>query len=238
MNVFDAFEIRARLAPTLIVFSPWVLVLVTYVQSISPSLLTTSAATVIFLALFYALSFAIRYFGLQIEDALWASWGGPPSVILMRETDDTFSQGTKSEMRVYLANVLSIENVAQSDWAEDVDRVQNAFRLVRQHIRQHNPDGLWTKHNTEYGFLRNLLGSWRLWFLNSALVATVCGLLWYVSSGKMLAVLSVLSIVSGLIAIIFRICILPRATRTAAYSYAESAWTSFLTIAKTQKVGT
>src|SRR5262249_27590972 len=41
--------------------------------------------------------------------------------------------------------------------------IHDAFRLVRQYLRQHDHDGLWSKQNIEYGFCRNLLGCRTLW---------------------------------------------------------------------------
>jgi len=228
MVVVDAYELRARFAPALVVASPWVLVVVAFVQAFASTLLTTSAATLVFLVLLYAFSFVVRGLGRRIENGLWTSWGGPPSATAISETDPTFSAETKSRIRTSLAATLRIKGTTELGWANDVSQVQEAFRLVRQHIRQHDPNGLWFAHNAEYGFLRNLLGSWWLLLLNSLLSAAVSGVLWHVHGGKTLLILTALSLGLALIAIIGRIFFLPGATRTAAVRYAESAWTSFL----------
>lgn len=229
MVAVDAYELRARFAPALVIASPWVLVVVAVVQAFASTLLTTSAAALIFLALLYAFSFVVRGLGRRIENGLWASWGGPPSATVLGDADSTFSAETKSRLRSSLATTLGINGATEASWTNDLHQVQDAFRLVRQHIRQHDHNGLWSAHNAEYGFLRNLLGSWWLLLLNSLLSAGVNGLFWHTRGGKTLLILTILSLGLGLAAIVGRIFVLPGATRIAAIRYAESAWTSFLT---------
>ena len=73
MFVFDAYEIRARLAPALVVASPWVFVGVALIQQSTSTLASTSAAATVFLALLYGFSFAVRNLGKRIEPGLWSS---------------------------------------------------------------------------------------------------------------------------------------------------------------------
>ena len=70
MVAVDAYELRARFAPALVIASPWVLVVVAVVQAFASTLLTTSAAALIFLALLYAFSFVVRGLGRRIENGL------------------------------------------------------------------------------------------------------------------------------------------------------------------------
>lgn len=229
MIVIDAYELRARFAPTLVITSPWVVVILAFAQEFTSTALTTSAAALLFLALLYALSFVVRGLGVKTENRLWSLWGGPPSATVLGETNATFSTETKLQLRTSLAVAFGIKGATESSWANDMNQVQEAFRLVRQHIRQHDPNGLWSAHNAEYGFLRNLLGSWWLLLLNSLLSAGVSGVFWYTRGGTTLLILTALSLGMALAAIVGRIFVLPGATRTAAIRYAESAWTSFLT---------
>jgi hypothetical protein len=228
MIAVDPYELRARLAPALVIASPWVLVVVAFVQVFASTLLTSSATALIFVALLYAFSFVVRGLGRQIENGLWTSWGGQPSATVLSDTDSTFSAETKSRLRTSLAATLGISGATEASWTNDLHQVQDAFQLVRQHIRQRDQNGLWSVHNAEYGFLRNLLGSWWLLLLNSLLSAGVTGVFWHARGGKNLLMLTVLSLGLGLSAIVGRIFVLPGATRTAAIRYAESAWTSFL----------
>ncbi|KKK56283.1 hypothetical protein LCGC14_3066090, partial [marine sediment metagenome] len=228
----DPYEIRARFAPTLIVVSPWVLMAVVLAEMNSLTFITGSGFVLVFVVLLYAVSFVVRQLGLRIQKKLWTLWGGPPSTILMSDGDNTFSQTTKREICTFLVDVLDVRDAGQPNWADNAEAIKEAFRLVRQYIRQHDPNGLWFKHVAEYGFLRNIMGSWWLWLTNSVLVAVICGYIWYVHSTMILVVLMV-SVMFGMIAIAARIFILPSAVKTAGICYAKSAWMSFLTTAKT-----
>ena len=146
MVAVDAYELRARFAPALVIASPWVLVVVAVVQAFASTLLTTSAAALIFLALLYAFSFVVRGLGRRIENGLWASWGGPPSATVLGDADSTFSAETKSRLRSSLATTLGINGATEASWTNDLHQVQDAFRLVRQHIRQHDHNGLWSEN--------------------------------------------------------------------------------------------
>lgn len=228
MIVFDTYEMRARLAPALVVASPWVLVAVALAQSCASTLLSTSAAAVIFVTLLYAFSFVVRHLGRRIEERLWTSWGGPPTAMLLGEVDGTFNEETRSRIRSSLETTLGIQGVSEAGWTHNVDKVQEAFRIARQHIRQRDPRGLWSTHNAEYGFLRNLLGSWWLMLVNALLATGACSVHWRAHGDKTIFVLGVLNFALALFAIAGRIFVLPSLTRTAAFRYAESAWTSFL----------
>ncbi len=237
-DILDPYEIRARFAPALIVVSPWVLMAVVLAEANSLTFLTGSGFVLIFMLLLYIVSFATRQLGLRMQKKLWASWDGPPSTILMSNSDSTFSQTTKSEIRTSLVNILNIRDAGQPNWSDNEDAVKEAFRLVRQYIRQHDPNGLWFKHNAEYGFLRNFMGSWWLCLTNSTIVAIICWLTWQAYSARLFAALMVAGVLLGLLSITARTLILPSAVRTAAFSYAESSWMSFLNIAKASQSGT
>jgi len=224
----DPYEVRARFAPTLIVMSPWLLLIVALLGDVQLSASTGSVAALVFLALLYGFSFAVRSLGRRIEDRLWESWGGPPSALVLTDGDTTFTPETKAAIRTALSSSLGIQEATDPHWASNPPRIQEAFRLVRQHLRLGDPHGLWSTHNAEYGFLRNLLGSWWLWLLNSVLTAALALLLWYLGRGKMFLFASGFSMALGAVAIGLRSRVLPAATRTAAFRYAESAWTSFL----------
>lgn len=224
----DPYEIRARFAPTLIVMSPWLLLIGALVGDVQMSASTASVAAIVFLAVPYGFTFAVRSLGRRIEDRLWESWGGPPSAVVLTDGDTTFSPETKAAIRTALSSSLGIEGATGPHWASNAQQVQEAFRMVRQHLRLGDPHGLWSTHNAEYGFHRNLLGSWWLWLLHSVLSAALAGLLWYLGRGKIFLLASGFSLALGLAAIVLRSLVLPAATRIAAFRYAESAWTSFL----------
>ncbi len=232
MSLFDAYELRARLTPALIVTSPFLLVAGAVAPPTLSNALASSASGLIFLALLYLFSFLVREAGRRIESSLWRSWGGPPSTIVLTESDETFSAQTKQEIFDALSSVMHIQGAIQPGWARAAGPVQDAFSKVRQFIRQHDPAGLWARHNAEYGFLRNLLGAWWLWLINCSIAALACGAVWYYRGGEVPAALAWGGAALAVVAISARSVILPKAVRSAAFRYAESAWLSFLTQSK------
>jgi len=228
-TLFDIYEVRARIAPALIVALPWIFGILALAQALGTMSLMTSGAALGFLALLYVFSFMVRGLGRRIEERLWQSWGGPPSATILSAGDSTFSAETKVRIRVALKEALGIKGAGDPNWNRDVTQVQEAFRLVRQYIRQRDPRGLWLTHNAEYGFLRNLLGSWWLLLINSLLVAGIGAMLYRELGCTLSLVVAGACLGLGLVAIAVRVFVLPAATRTAAARYAESAWTSFIT---------
>lgn len=230
MELFDPYEIRARLAPTLVVFSPLILVVVAaLMQAGTPGFATSSVAVVVLAALLYTCSFVVRKLGQRIEGPLWESWGGARSAVLLTDSDPAFTAATKRQVLDELARVLGID-LGATVGPSDLTRAQEAFGRVRQYIRQKGPDGVWSSQNAEYGFLRNLLGSWAVLMTNGIVASVIGGVVWY---RKGFGALSIAALAGALLAVVALVCCcwgLPPLVRDAADRYAESAWLCFLSV--------
>jgi hypothetical protein len=70
--------------------------------------------------------------------------------------------GLKSSIRQELSRRFSVALLTpDEEWRDSklADReIADSYRQVRSYLREKNADGLWQKHNIEYGFYRNLLG--------------------------------------------------------------------------------
>jgi len=230
IEIFDAYELRARIAPAVIVISPLIFSSVVFISSISPNLLSSTIAGIGSLALIYALSLIIRHLGKSKEQVLWSSWGGAPSIQMLRPNNSTFSDDIKRTITKAVKQRFSIdiEGTAEESGENLDQRIEDAFRLVRQRVQQLDPSGLWYKHNAEYGFLRNLYASCWIWILNSILVCIVGGVTYYINSNFLYIVISVSGAMFAVIALVLYKYLLLRPLRTAAERYAESTWISFL----------
>ena len=181
---FDQYEIRARIAPTIVVLSPLILAFLLIVLSVSDSwIISLSSLAVVALITTYALSFLVGYLGRRIQPALWDKWGGAPTTSMLRWRDETFSDGAKRRMRERAARVSSTtlpsrEEEEQNPGKADQQLLQ-AFTTVKAVVRQEDPEGVWSKHNSEYGFNRNLLGSREVWLISSVLGTLACAIVWY-----------------------------------------------------------
>jgi hypothetical protein len=235
----DQYEIRARIAPTVVVLSPLFFAFFFIVLGLTgswPGSLTSMG--VVALLLIYVLSFLPGQRGKKIEPALWTSWDGPPTTRRMRWRDPTLDDETKRRLReraeeVSGVTLLSVEE--EKGNPEEADQlIARAFEQVRATLREEDPEGVWVKHNAEYGANRNLLGSRGIWLGLSVLGALMCGAVWYFGVRDVWLLLGLgVEVASAVAAYVMGWHVLPRSAKMAADRYAESTSNAFLTGANT-----
>ena len=162
----------------------------------------------------------IAFLSKKKEKQIWSDWGGAPSTQVMMEKNPTFGSTTKQVIREKILSEFKIEIVPGTE--DEGQRITESFVIVKALFQ--NEKGLIFKHNCEYGFLRNLYGGYRLWWL-SALVSIILSgvLVWFYTS--------VISIISLIISVLFLIIILliskkelENNLKRAAFLYAETTW--------------
>lgn len=230
-NFLDPYELKARIAPGVILVLPLLADAVYAVPALSGWPIF-AAGGVCILALLYGLSFVVRARGKAIERKLWESWGGPPSTRFMRHRDSTFGRDLKLSIQNALARKFSARLLAPEEEVkrpESADKaIVDAFRQVRQYLRQHDSSGLWFKQDIEYGFCRNLLGCRVMWALFGA-GGTVFAAVHGARTGTgVLNPASAIGCLSVVCAVYIGWLILPSATKRISEEYAESAWMAFL----------
>jgi hypothetical protein len=233
--LFDEYELKARVAPGLILAFP----LLADAAYVAPSLSgwpIFASGSLVSLALLYGLTFVVRGLGEDMEPQLWANWGGPPSTRIMRHRDSTLTADLKASISRALSTefgsrLMTREEEASNQVASD-KAIADAFRQVREYLRQHNPDGLWFKHNIEYGFCRNLLACRVPWAL-LALAGTILAAIYSLKvSGSILNPASVIGCLVFLCAVAVGWAVLPGTTKRVADGYAEAAWMAFLRLSQ------
>jgi hypothetical protein len=228
----DAYELKARVAPGLILALP-MLVVAAYGAPILSSWSIFAASGVCSLALLYGLSLVVRARGRAIEQALWNTWGGPPSTRYMRHRDGTFGEAMKKSIQEALAAKFPAAQILPPDEEarnpERADKaIVDAFRQVRQYLRQSDPDGLWFKLNVEYGFCRNLFGSRMVW-AGISLAATISAVVFAMRNGSgPINPASAICFLSLVCSVYVGWFVLPDSVRRVAETYAETAWMAFL----------
>lgn len=117
----------------------------------------------------------------------------------------------------------------------EADRsIEAAFKRVREYLRRAEPHGLWHKHNIEYGFARNLLGSASI-FIGSAVLCCFISAICKDAATWRVTPVMLLNALYALIWTPFAWFALPLMTRHAADRYAERSWLTFLEIASRDK---
>ena len=236
-SLLDPYELKARIAPGLIL-AVAVLVDVVSAAPVLSNLPLFAASGICSLALIYGLGNFARARGEAIEPRLWRAWGGPPSTRFLRHRDSHFGDGLKSSIREELSRTLSVKLLTPGEEARDSDRadkeIVDSFRLVRPYLRQKDPNGLWQKHNIEYGFCRNLLGC-RVGWVTLSLAALAFAVMNAVRTSQNLvnagSIVGVLSLACAVYAGWF---LLPSGTKSVADEYAETAWMTFLRTSRDQ----
>ena len=230
-KLLDDYDLKARVAPGLIVAFP-VLVDAVYAAPILSSWPIFAAGGVCGLALVYGLGHVARARGEAIEAKLWEGWGGPPSTRFLRHRDSFFGKDLKASICNLLVKRFQSRLLMPAEEVEDTERadkaIVEAFRQVRQYLRQHDAHGLWYHHDVEYGFSRNLLGCRMLW-TTVALAATVFAAIHGTKTGTgLLNLASAISFLSFICAVCMGWVILPGAAKRIADGYAETSWMAFL----------
>lgn len=233
MGHLDAYELRARVAPALIVSLPGIITLLFIGTSLSASIAQFLSSSVVLLVVIYALSFLVRNLGRRQENKLINSWGALPSTRFVRWRDNKFSSDNKQAIHREVHNNFQIQLLPPEQEHNDKEKadtlIKEAFTRVRPLLRRDNPNSLSSKHNAEYGFQRNLLGSRFLWLASAVIATLACGVIWYEQSSQLAFFAAALNSVVLVWSIVWCF-LLPKFTKDAADSYAESAWMEFVSI--------
>ncbi len=236
-DLFDPYELRARLAPTLIVALPLLIAFSFCVPHAEQSLPELIGSGVVGLALLYGLTFAIRFLGRGIEPQLWQSWGGAPSTRVLRWGDSTLSRELKIQIHGAVLKAYGIRFLSEAEERtapHGADKlIDDVFRRVREELRLHDKNGLWLVHNAEYGFARNLLGCRKLFLLLCGIALVGCGLLAKIQRRPFINLGTVLNSLMIVLWFPFGWWFVPRLARETAIRYAERAWLAFLALVST-----
>lgn len=114
----------------------------------------------------FVLAQLTRDAGKRIEPALWASWGGPPSVRFLRHRDTTIAAGSKTAMYRRLIELGVVDRMPNEDEErQDPDAADAIYRTCSDWLRRKAmelkakaPFDVVQSENISYGFRRNLLG--------------------------------------------------------------------------------
>lgn len=135
----------------------------------------------------FVLAQIARDAGKAIEGPLWASWGGPPTVRMLRHRDTTFDPGLKARIHRRLVELRVVDHMPSEAEEEadpaGADKVYTTcsgwLRNKALELKAVSPFDVVHAENIAYGFRRNILGirPYGLIILGIAVVATVAAFL-------------------------------------------------------------
>jgi hypothetical protein len=150
----------------------------------------------------------------------------------MRWDDTTFSKELKSQFYAAITKKYSVIIPTENEQRinpNHFDRIINdVFIRVRSDLHKSDSDNLWSRHNAEYGFVRNLLGSRWIWLFFSILGTSGCVILYYLEASNFKLLGLFINLILSLISIVAGWHSLPKMFDYVGYEYAKSAWGEFL----------
>ncbi len=178
-EIFDSYGRKARLFPAFLASSPLLALAATYTPLFEFGVEHLVWVIVVSAAL-YLLADLARRRGKSVEKSLTAQWGGYPSKLMLRHSDETVDAHTKqryhnrAEALIEGMNLPSPEEERASPKEADA-KYESVVRYLLANTRDSSKFALLLKENTAYGFRRNLYG------LKSAGLAMLVGCFCFVA---------------------------------------------------------
>jgi hypothetical protein len=135
-NLIDRYVLGARVAPVAVVaFSLFLAISAWIPFSQWPIKLLGGSAFLVLGA--FILAQLARDAGKAIEGPLWASWGGPPTVRMLRHRDTTIAPGSKSLLHRHLIELDIVDRLpSESEEREHPDHADEAYLTCSHWLRQ------------------------------------------------------------------------------------------------------
>ena len=157
----DPYERKARLYPALLCIFPVIVAI-----SISyPSIYKTLSGIVVLgaaIGMMQFISHLARDKGKAIEYELFHKWGGIPSVVVMRYSDNAIAPPAKVKYHSILSKKSGIQAPTREDEESNPESADEVYLSWSDFLRGKTRDTkkyhLVFKENINYGFRRNLLG--------------------------------------------------------------------------------
>lgn len=168
MIELDRYSLKARLYPAFIVLLPVFVVSLYYITDFEKYYHYTTA--LVSVGLFtYLLSQLGRDKGKINESKLFAIWGGKPTTLIFRHSDNTIDQITKGRYHKLLNEKIEDINIPTQEQEQNdplfADQIyESCTKYLISKTRDTNKFPLIFKENTSYGFRRNLWGM-KFWAL-------------------------------------------------------------------------
>ncbi len=178
--VTDPYERKARLYPALLVLLPFVAVILAFYPSSLSGLRSVGAAAATGGGLFLLAQLA-RTSGKRAEYALFAGWGGKPSIAILRHRDTRLGAVTKTRYHKKLASIVSgtsaptpEDETRDAAAADDIYAAWSDFLRVnaREHLETYP---LVFHENVSYGYCRNVWGMRPVGLVSSGGLAALAG---------------------------------------------------------------
>jgi hypothetical protein len=181
-KLIDRYVLFARIAPVAIASSALFLLISSWIPFSEWPIKLIAGSGMLVLGAF-ALANLARKAGQAIQAPLWASWGGPPTVRMLRHRDPTFKPGSKLLIHRHLIALGIVDRLPSAEEEErDPEAADELYHTCAEWLRRKAlelkgkpPFDVVHSENIAYGFQRNSLGikPWALLVIAASLAGTV-----------------------------------------------------------------
>ena len=228
MSFFDAYNLRARVAPVFVVLIPGIIAVTAWAPE-ALSLKLGSAAVIVSVGLSMLVAQLGRDYGKRKEHELWKSWDGPPTTQFLRHRNTKFNAVLRNRYHSRLRKLrpdLKIPTLEQE--ARDLDAADQIYAAATRYLIGQTRDTekfpLIFNENVNYGFRRNLWGLKPFGLVISTLGALVCiarSWLVYQNNHSISAESLGGLVISLALVLVWLFWVTPSTVRIAAEAYAE-----------------
>ena len=158
---FDHYTVNARFMPAFFSVLPFVLTMLAWCPS-SKSILGGSLTILISFGVMTFVSTIISNLGNRCQKRLFSIWGGAPTTVVLRHTDQALDKYTKQRYHKWLdgkidgLNLPKVEGEVKDRTDADL-KYQSAINFLREFTRDKTRYPAVYRDNVAYGFARNLL---------------------------------------------------------------------------------
>lgn len=158
---FDRYSLTARVKPALFIVLPIILTSYILFEPLR-TLLGSLLGILLACGVINFLANQMSSKGNLLQDKLFAKWGGAPTTIILRHSNDQLDKYTKQRYRKKLAlQVSNFKNVSEKSEQQNPDDAAqhyiSAITYLKELTRDTQKYPLIFKENMNYGFSRNLL---------------------------------------------------------------------------------
>jgi len=171
MIEFNTYSLKARVYPSVIVLFPCFILAIVYVTNVELyyHYFTSFACLGVFS---FVLAQIGRDNGKKKENGLFKYWGGKPTSMILRHSNDHLDIHTKKRFHAILEQTIpNIEIPTHEEEKEDLKAADVIYdsctKFLISRTRDASKYSLLFKENVNYGFRRNLWGmkTWAIWII-------------------------------------------------------------------------
>ena len=174
ISIYNPYDRKARLQPAIWTAFPILVSIPLLIHNLGVIWATVTGGFMYFGGTMF-LKQIVRDRGKSLEPLLFQSWGGKPSVAMLRHSDSRLEKSTKSRYRDFLnrtvPNVRLSSEANEKKFPEKADKgYESANSWLLAQTRDTRRFNLLFRENINYGFRRNILAL-KLWaFIVDAIV--------------------------------------------------------------------